>query len=64
VEPLLYTPEDAAKVLTVSRTTVYDLMRLNLLTSVKIGRARRIPAEALRQYVDRLVEESVVGAWS
>jgi excisionase family DNA binding protein len=58
IDPLLLTPEEAAECLRVHRSTVYDLMRMKALRSVKIGRARRIPADALREYVHRLSEEA------
>jgi excisionase family DNA binding protein len=57
VEDLLLTPEEAAESLKVSRDTVYTLIRLRALPSVKIGRSRRIPAASLRAYVERLTEE-------
>ncbi|MBI4942191.1 MAG: helix-turn-helix domain-containing protein [Actinobacteria bacterium] len=57
MERLLLTPEEAAEVLAVGRSTVYDLMRMRLLPSVKVGRGRRIPAVVLREFVDRLVAE-------
>jgi excisionase family DNA binding protein len=60
MEKLLLTPEEAAEVLGLSRCTVYDLIRLRAIVSVKIGRARRIPAAAVRQYVERLTEEFVL----
>jgi excisionase family DNA binding protein len=60
MEPLLYTAEEAAEVMKVSRSTVYDLMRERRLPSVKIGRARRIPVHALHTFLDELAE----GAWS
>jgi excisionase family DNA binding protein len=59
MEKLLLTPEEAAEVLGLSRCMVYDLIRLRAIVSVKIGRARRIPVEAVRQYVERLTEEFV-----
>ena len=59
MEKLLLSPEEAAEVLGVGRSTVYDLMRMRLLPSVKIGRSRRVPAEALRQYVSRLATSDV-----
>jgi excisionase family DNA binding protein len=52
--PLLLTIEDAARVLKVSRNKVCVLIRQLELRSVKIGGLRRIPARALREYVDRL----------
>ncbi|GIH10306.1 hypothetical protein Rhe02_83730 [Rhizocola hellebori] len=57
MEKLLLTPEEAAEVLNVGRTTIYDLMRLRLLVSVKVGRSRRIPASACRELVNKLIEE-------
>lgn len=60
MEKLLLSPEEAAELLGVGRSTVYDLMRIGALTSVKIGRARRIPVNALREYVDRLSASQVV----
>ena len=56
MDPLLLSPEDAAELLGVGRSTVYDLMRMKLLPSVKIGRARRVPVAAVKAYVDRLTE--------
>ena len=58
MEQLLLTPEQAAEALNVARSTIYDLMRLKAITSVKIGRARRIPTSAVKAYVDRLAEEA------
>jgi excisionase family DNA binding protein len=54
MDQLLYTPEQAGEVLAVGRTTVYSLMASGALASVTIGRCRRIPAEALRVYVEQL----------
>lgn len=51
---LLLTPERAAERLDVGRTTIYDLMKSGELESVSIGRSRRIPADALIAYVERL----------
>lgn len=54
-DQLLYTPEGAAAKLAQGRTTVYALMASGELRSVKIGRSRRIPAEALQEYVTKLL---------
>ncbi|WP_239340636.1 helix-turn-helix domain-containing protein [Frankia sp. CiP3] len=51
---LLLTATEAADLLGVSRTTVYELLNAGQLESVRIGRARRIPRAALVAYVDRL----------
>jgi len=56
MEKLLFTIEEAAEVLSVGRSTVYDLVRMRLLDTVLIGRSRRIPASALRELVTRLRE--------
>ena len=56
-EKLLLTPEEAAKLLGIGRSRVYDLMRAHVLLSVKIGRSRRIPAATLHEYVAALVRE-------
>ena len=58
MDKLLLTAEEAARVLSVGRSTVYDLIRLRLLRSVKIGRSRLIPATACRELVERLMEQS------
>ncbi len=54
MDKLLVTPEEAADALGVGRSTIYDLMRLKILPSVKLGRARRIPVAALREWVSKL----------
>jgi len=48
---LALTPEEAAKALGVGRTTIYRLMREGALRSFAIGRSRRIPVEALAEFV-------------
>jgi excisionase family DNA binding protein len=52
--PLLYSPERAAERLELGRSKVYELMRSGELESFTIGRARRIPADALHAYIERL----------
>ena len=49
--PLLLTPEQAARYLSVGRTTIYALIRSGDLASVKIGRLRRIPRVAIKQWL-------------
>lgn len=51
---LAYSPESAAKKLDIGRTTIYALMSSGELESIKIGRSRRIPAESLNKFVQRL----------
>ncbi|TAK70476.1 MAG: DNA-binding protein [Actinomycetota bacterium] len=52
--PILLTPEQAARVLGLGRTTVYALMRDGELRSVRLGRSRRIPYASLVEFVERI----------
>jgi excisionase family DNA binding protein len=54
---ILYPVEEAAQQLGVGMTTAKALIKSGELRSVKIGRARRVPADALREYVRRLDAE-------
>ncbi|MER6578576.1 helix-turn-helix domain-containing protein [Nonomuraea sp. NPDC001023] len=54
---LLITPAEAAAVLGIGRTKIYELMAAGLLPSVKIGRARRVPFAALTAFVAAITEE-------
>jgi excisionase family DNA binding protein len=56
VPPLLFTAEEAGRVLGVGRCKVYDLIRMRELRSVKVGASRRISARALSDYVRALEE--------
>ena len=58
MDRLLLTPEDAAELLGVGRTKLYELLRVGAIESVRIGRARRVPASALHDYVTRLREDA------
>lgn len=60
MEKLLFTAEESAEALGVCRSRVYDLMRKGELLSVKIGRTRRIPADALKQYVEALPRDGLM----
>ncbi|MDT3395804.1 helix-turn-helix domain-containing protein [Streptomyces sp. B1866] len=45
------TVEEAARRLGIGRTTMYALVSSGQIRSVKIGRLRRIPAQALTEYL-------------
>ncbi|MEU7283668.1 MULTISPECIES: helix-turn-helix domain-containing protein [Actinomycetes] len=45
--------------LKLGRSTVYDLIRSRRLTSITIGRSRRIPADAVRDFIVNQIEEAV-----
>lgn len=54
MNPVLLTVEDAAQALALGRTKVYELVESGALRSVKIGRSRRIPVQALHEFVLRI----------
>lgn len=51
---LLYTPEEVAKMMNISRSQVYNLMNSNQLESVHIGRSRRITVYQVSKFVENL----------
>lgn len=51
---LVLTVEEAAERLGVGRTFMFSLIRRSEVESVKIGRLRRVPADALEEYVRSL----------
>ena len=54
----LYRVTDAVRVLNLSRTAVFELLRSGRLRSVKQGRTRLIPAAAIRDYITLLEREA------
>ncbi|QTI89028.1 helix-turn-helix domain-containing protein [Streptomyces sp. AgN23] len=56
-DELLTVPEVMAR-LKIGRSTVYDLIRSRRLPSITIGRARRVPAAALRDFIDHQIAEA------
>ncbi|MGH9116437.1 MAG: helix-turn-helix domain-containing protein [Acidimicrobiales bacterium] len=52
--PLLLRPEEAAVLLGIGRTRVFDLIRSGELRSVKIGNSRRVSPTALAEFVEGL----------
>ncbi|MFE6689710.1 helix-turn-helix domain-containing protein [Streptomyces sp. NPDC057743] len=57
-EPVLYRVKDAMRVLRMSKTTIYDLIRIRRLRTVKEGRTRYVPASAIAEYVALLEREA------
>jgi excisionase family DNA binding protein len=51
---LLYRISEFAKIVGVPESRIVTLVRNGVIESVKIGRSRRIPAECLTDYVERL----------
>jgi excisionase family DNA binding protein len=56
-DELLTVPEVMMR-LRLGRSTVYDLIRSRRLVSIKVGRARRIPADAVRGFISTSVKEA------
>lgn len=56
--PLMFTPEQVATILSVSRSQVFALLRADELDSVSIGRSRRITQSQLIEYITRKENES------
>ncbi|MGW4983278.1 helix-turn-helix domain-containing protein [Streptomyces mirabilis] len=56
--PELLTAPDVMAQLKLGRSKVYDLIRSRRLVSIKIDGARRIPADALRDFVLGQIEEA------
>jgi excisionase family DNA binding protein len=56
VEKLLYRIPEAAEKLNLGLTKTYELVNSGQLRAVNIGRARRVPAEALLEFVAGLTE--------
>ena len=56
----LYRITEAMRLLSMSRSVIYEQLRAGRLRSVKQGRARLIPAAAIQAYVDLLINESEV----
>lgn len=53
-DPLLYRPNEAAELLQISRSRMFELIAQGEIESVKLGHLRRVPAEALTAYVAKL----------
>jgi excisionase family DNA binding protein len=54
----LYRVPEAMRLLSLSRTVIYELIRSGRLRSVTQGRTRLIPATAIAEYVALLESES------
>lgn len=54
MEKLLLTPEDAADLLSIGRSKVYELMGDGRLASVRIDASRRVLMSALVEFVESL----------
>lgn len=51
---ILLSVEAAAAQLSIGRTTMYALIKTGAIDTIQIGRLRRVPADALPRYLERL----------
>ena len=49
---LLLTVEEAAQRLAIGRSLMYELLASGRITSIRVGRLRRVPCGALTDFVD------------
>ena len=54
MDKLLLTPTEAATALGIGRSKIYELMQTGQLPSVHIGACRRVPTEALHNFLQTL----------
>ena len=55
---VLYRIDEAAELLSISRSRVYELVRSGQIRTVKVGKSHRVPARSLDEYVARLLRGS------
>jgi len=58
--PSLYTPNEVADYLHVSRGTIYSLVSRKEIDSIKVGRNRRFTAQQVKEYISRRQQVVVV----
>lgn len=52
-EPLLISTADAARLVSLSRSNVYKLVKTGQIPSIRIGGLIRVPVAKLREYIAR-----------
>ena len=52
--PILYTPNQTARIMGISRAKVYNLLKSGELNSIHIGRSRRISNAHVTQFIQSL----------
>ncbi|MEV0396924.1 helix-turn-helix domain-containing protein [Polymorphospora rubra] len=57
----LYRIPEAMRLLSLSRSVIYELVRSGRLRTVKEGRSRLVPHSAITEYVTLLEQESMRG---
>lgn len=59
---LMYRVPEAVELTGISRSTLYELMAADAIESVKVGKTRLIPHDALEAFVARLRQEATTDA--
>jgi excisionase family DNA binding protein len=54
---LLLSPEEAAEVLSISRSSVYELVQDGEISAIHVGRNLKLPMAEIEAYVQRKIEE-------
>jgi excisionase family DNA binding protein len=54
--PVMFDMKTVAKILSVSRSTVYQLLKSGELKAVRVGRVRRVSQNQLVEYIMKLEE--------
>jgi excisionase family DNA binding protein len=61
-EPILLTVGKAAKLLSLHKSTVYEMCYTGQIKSIKIGRQRRVLYEDLQRWVQEQYEQQAAGS--
>jgi excisionase family DNA binding protein len=64
MERLLFTVEEVAEALALSRSTIYRLLHRGDLVATRIGSAIRIPETSVRRFVDERTRTARRDGWS
>jgi len=58
MERMLLRATEAAEIVGLGRSKMYELIAKGIVPSVRIGKSVRVPVEGLRQWVQKQVEET------
>lgn len=61
MERLLLKPLEAAQVLGIGRSLIYELIARREIPSVRLGRCLRVPKESLQQWLKEREEQELEG---
>jgi excisionase family DNA binding protein len=61
LEPLALRAADVARLLGLGRSTVYQMLAADQLPTIRVGRAVRVPREALQRWIDARTEDPDAG---